>query len=123
MCRCPSMNPGMAVMPLASMVRPLAALGPPGAIETIFPARTTIDPRSITEPLGPMILALAIVRSCAESDVSAPNARQVSIVKVYCFILILSPRQMTKQYLSQRLELAANYANFANFGVVRAIGG
>ena len=46
------MNPGMAVMPLASMVLPLAADGAPGATETIFPARTTIDPRSITRAIG-----------------------------------------------------------------------
>ena len=37
------------------------------------PARTTIDPRSITVPLAPMMRALVIVRSCAESGADRPQ--------------------------------------------------
>src|SRR5207253_2616162 len=70
-CLCASMNPGIAVMPLASIVRPLAADGAPAVTDTIFPPRTTIDPRSITVPLATMIRALVIVRSCADARVSA----------------------------------------------------
>src|SRR5262245_11928530 len=79
----------MAVMPLASMVRPLALEGEPGATETIFPARTTIDPRSITVAFGPMMRALVIVTSCAESGANAASIRQMSSVKLCRFILFL----------------------------------
>src|SRR5438477_9589448 len=82
------MNPGMAVMPLASILLallPLAAGGFPAATEVIFPARTMIDPRSITAPLAPMIRALVIVRSCPGRDAIAPNVRHAIIEKV-CFI-------------------------------------
>ena len=93
------MKPGMAVMPFASMVLPAAAEGAPACTETIFPARTTIDPRSIAAPLAIMMRALVMVRSCAESDASAPNVRPASIVKVCRFILVLLWRQVAKQYL------------------------
>jgi hypothetical protein len=48
-------------MPLASMIWPLAADVAPGATETIFPARTTIEARSITVPLATMIRASSSV--------------------------------------------------------------
>ena len=53
-----------------------------GAIETIFPARTTIEPRSITVQFAPIIRAFVIVTSCAKRGESAAKAKQVNIVKV-----------------------------------------
>ena len=70
------MKPGMALMPRASIVWPLAADGAPAAAETILPARTTIEPRSITVPLPTTIRAFVIVRSCAASGATALNVRQ-----------------------------------------------
>ena len=94
------MNPGITVMPLASMVLPAAAEGAPACTETIFPARTTIDPRSITVLLATLlastIRALVMVMSCAESDPSAPRARQASSVEVCRFMQFFLPRQVAK---------------------------
>src|SRR5262245_5140727 len=88
MCRWASMNPGMAVMPLASIVIPLAE-GPPDATETIFPVFTTMDPRSITVPFATTMRAFVIVTSCAESGAIAPSIKQTSIIKMYRFMPIL----------------------------------
>jgi hypothetical protein len=80
------MNPGMTVMPFASILFPLGADGAPACTETIFPARTTIDPRSITvrlaTRLASTIRALVIVTSCAESDATAPNIMQAQLVQM-----------------------------------------
>src|SRR6185369_16589253 len=111
MCRCASMNPGIAVMPLASMVRPLVADGAPAATETIFPARTTIDPRSIAVPLAVMIRALVIVRSCAESDAIAPSVRHVSIVKVGRFIVISPQALLAQQHTLLQSDRADDVGN------------
>ena len=62
----------------------------PSATETIFPARTTIDPRSITDllatRLASTIRALVMVRSCAKSDPRAPSVRPASSVEVCRFM-------------------------------------
>src|SRR5438874_11796484 len=105
MCRCASMNPGMAVMPFASIVRPLAAEGAPAAAETIFPARTTIDPRSMTPPLGPIMRALVIVRSCADKDANAATSRQAALISVYRFMVLLC---YASKMLNVRNSLARN---------------
>ena len=57
------MKPGIALIPFASMTLPLVDDGAPAATDTILPSRTTIEPRSITVALGPMMRALVIVRS------------------------------------------------------------
>ena len=74
------MKPGIAVMPFASITLPLVADGAPAATDTIFPPRTTIDPRSITAALGPMMRALVMVTSCACAGVSAANVKHASVV-------------------------------------------
>jgi len=51
MCRWPSMKPGMALMPLASIVLSPCVLAPPADTETIFPPRTITVPELITVPL------------------------------------------------------------------------
>jgi hypothetical protein len=57
------MNPGIADMPFASIVIPLAVAGAPGVTDAILPPRTTIDPRSMTVPLPTTIRAFVIVTS------------------------------------------------------------
>src|SRR5262245_20639465 len=59
------MNPGIALMPLASITVPVEGEGCPAVTDAIFPARTTIEPRSITVALGPMMRTLVMVRSWA----------------------------------------------------------
>ena len=75
MCRCASMNPGMALMPLASMTCPAVAAGAPDDTDAIFPPRTTIDPRSITVPFPTMMRTLVRVRSWAASGAAVTRAR------------------------------------------------
>src|SRR6185436_4909446 len=74
--RCASMKPGMADMPLASIVCPLVAAGRPADADTILPSRTTIEPRSMTEASGPMMRTLVIVRFCADAGIAARSAER-----------------------------------------------
>src|SRR5437588_583925 len=77
------MKPGMAVIPLASTILTFPPpVTPPAATETIFPPRTTIDPRSMTPALGVMIRAFVTIRSCAESD-----AHPAPIMAILSFII------------------------------------
>src|SRR5690348_9176602 len=86
-------------MPLASMLRPAAADGAPACTEAILPPRTTMDPRSITAALGPMMRTLVMVRSCAASGAVAPTIRQASLVYRYGFIFAcFLRRQMARQH-------------------------
>src|SRR5438093_4851511 len=101
-CLWPSMKPGIALMPLASSTWPAGADGAPAATDTIFPPRTTIDPRSITVPLETMIRALVIVRSCADAGVSPPSSRQAAAVNVCRVIgVVLSGRCVAADYKSR----------------------
>jgi len=78
-------------MPLASIVCPAEEDGAPAATEAIFPPRTTIDPRSITEAFGPMIRTFVIVTSCAKMDPIAAHARHAILSTACRFMLIQSP--------------------------------
>ncbi len=75
------MNPGIALIPLASITLAPEGDGCPAVTDTIFPARTTIDPRSMTEALGPMMRTLVIVRSWAAAVVAASSVTH-SVVSV-----------------------------------------
>ena len=66
-CLWPSMKPGIALMPLASMMRSPCVGAAPAVTETILPPRTMIVPESITWPLPTMIRALVIATSCADA--------------------------------------------------------
>src|SRR5678815_2310958 len=76
MCRWPSMNPAIAVMPLASStLAPFAAAGPV-TTESIFPLRTMIEPCSITWPVPVMMRAFAMTRSCAASGCAEASTQR-----------------------------------------------
>src|SRR5215213_6512585 len=59
------MNPGIAVMPVASIVRSPGGAPVPAATDSISPLRTTIVPRSMTVPVLTTMRALVIATSCA----------------------------------------------------------
>src|SRR5688500_14804933 len=75
------MKPGIAVMPLASIVVPPLVDGAPATTDTIRPPLTTIEPRSMTVASGPMMRALVIVRSCAAAG--APSVSSVASAAAY----------------------------------------
>src|SRR5687768_15948261 len=59
------MKPGMALMPLASMVRSPCVGAAPAVTETILPPRTMMAPDSITWPEPTITRTLVIAMSCA----------------------------------------------------------
>ena len=59
------MKPGIALMPLASIVRRPCVGAAPAVTDTIFPPLTMMVPESITWPEPTMIRALVIATSCA----------------------------------------------------------
>ncbi len=67
------MNPGIALMPLASMVRRPCVGAAPAVTDTIFPPLTMMVPDSITWPEPTMIRALVIAMSCADATRGASN--------------------------------------------------
>ena len=67
------MKPGIALMPLASMVRSPCVGAAPAVTETILPPRTMMVPDSITWPLPTMIRALVMATSCAAATVGTIN--------------------------------------------------
>src|SRR5687768_3374481 len=67
------MKPGMALMPLASIVRRPCVGTAPAPTETILPPRTMIVPDSITWPLPTITRALVMATSCAVASVGAIN--------------------------------------------------
>src|SRR6188768_830792 len=69
------MQPGIALSPFTSMTRPAVDAGAPADADTIFPPRTTIEPRSMTVPLPTTMRALVMVRSCAASGAAVARTR------------------------------------------------
>jgi hypothetical protein len=61
------MNPGMTLMPFASMVLSPWVFAAPADTETIFPARTITVPEPITVPFPTITRALVIATSCADT--------------------------------------------------------
>src|SRR5262245_10809359 len=98
MCRCPSMKPGMTVIPRASICRTPGGAALPAPTEAIRPLRTTSVPESMTDPLPTMMRAFEMTRSCAParngsaSDGSIITARTNSLFMArgyavrFCFV-------------------------------------
>src|SRR4030095_3889800 len=98
MCRCPSMKPGMSVIPRASICLMPAGAAVPAQTEAIRPLRTTSVPESMTVPLPTMMRAFEMTRSCAParhgsaSDDSIVNTRTSSLFLArgyavrFCFV-------------------------------------
>src|SRR5688572_23696269 len=82
-------------MPPASIIVPAGVVGAPEATETMLPARTTIEPRSITEPFAAMMRAFVIVRSCAEREALTAKTSQNSVIRMRRFIRALPSRKIT----------------------------
>src|SRR5262245_14384353 len=101
MCRCPSMKPGMIVMPRASICLTPAGAADPALTEAIRPLRTTSVPDSMTDPLPTMMRAFEMTRSCAPaphgsaSDASITNTRGSTLfmargyVVRFCFVYFM----------------------------------
>ena len=72
------MNPGMALMPRASIVRSPCVGAAPALTEAIFPPRTMMVPDWITWPLPTITRALVMATSCAiagRGAIAAATAR------------------------------------------------
>jgi hypothetical protein len=85
------MKPAIADIPFASITVPLDDAGAPAVTDTILPARTTIEPRSMTVPLPTTMWAFVMVRSCAASG-SAPASTTQSDSVDEMILLIGSPQ-------------------------------
>src|ERR1041384_6349016 len=86
MWRCPSMKPGISVMPRASICRAPAGAAVAAPTEAMRPLRTTTVPDSMTEPLPTMIRALLMTRSWAatrEGTAAASSARETPAKSVF----------------------------------------
>src|SRR5207247_2106059 len=86
----PSMNPGIAVMPCASMVSTAETFGVPAATDASRPFRMTMEPRSMTVPFPIMIRAFVITRFWADSpqfpDRVQNQASKVSQTALFIFL-------------------------------------
>ena len=69
------MNPGMTVMPPASIACALPESDGPAETETMRPSSTETEPFSIAPPLPSMILALVITRSWPQTGLQNSKVR------------------------------------------------
>src|SRR2546422_299792 len=87
------MNPGIAVMPCASMVSTAETFGVPAATEASRPFRMTMEPRSMTVPFPIMIRAFVITRFWADSlqfpDRIQNQAGKVSQTALFIFCVFV----------------------------------
>src|SRR5579863_5163930 len=83
------MNPGITLMPFASMVFIPWAFAAPAAAETILPPRMTTEPELITWPLPTIIRALVIARSCATRGAAATVKRKTRNVTPGSLLILL----------------------------------